>query len=56
MGELKDKVKGNLNEAAGKIKQQSDNPETREEGAEQEGKGKAQQFSGKVKGALGDDI
>jgi uncharacterized protein YjbJ (UPF0337 family) len=56
MGELVDKVKGNLTEAAGKVKQQSDNPETRDEGAGQEVKGKAQQFAGKVKGALGDDI
>ncbi len=56
MGELTDKIKGNLNEAAGKIKQKSDDPAEREEGAKQEGKGKAQQFVGKVKGALGDDI
>ena len=56
MGELTDKVKGNVNEAVGKMKQESNNPETREEGAAQEGKGKAQQFTGKVKGALGDDI
>jgi uncharacterized protein YjbJ (UPF0337 family) len=56
MGELVDKIKGNLNEAAGKIKQQSDNPETRDEGAAQEIKGKGEQFAGKVKGALGDDI
>ena len=56
MGELVDKVKGNLNEAVGKVKQQSDNPNTRDEGAGQEAKGKAQQFVGKVKGALGDDI
>jgi uncharacterized protein YjbJ (UPF0337 family) len=56
MGELVDKIKGNLNEAAGKIKQQSDNPETRDEGAAQELKGKGEQFAGKVKGALGDDI
>ena len=56
MGELKDKVKGNLNEAAGKLKQQSDNPETRDEGAGQEVKGKVQQTVGAVKGALGDDI
>jgi len=56
MGELIDKVKGNVNEALGKAKQNSDNPETRDEGAAQEGKGKAQQFTGKVKGALGDDI
>ena len=56
MGELIDKIKGNVNEAIGKAKQNSDNPETRADGAEQEGKGKAQQFGGKVKGALGDDI
>ncbi|MBW4331407.1 CsbD family protein [Stakelama sp. CBK3Z-3] len=56
MGELTDKIKGNANEAAGKLKQQSNDPATREEGAAQEGKGKAQQFAGKVKGALGDDI
>lgn len=56
MGELIDKVKGNVNEALGKAKQGSDNPATRDEGAAQEGKGKAQQFMGKVKGALGDDI
>ena len=56
MGELIDKVKGNANEAAGKLKQQSNNPATRQEGREQEIKGKAQQTAGKVKGALGDDI
>jgi uncharacterized protein YjbJ (UPF0337 family) len=56
MGELVDKVKGNLNEAVGKVKQQSDNSATRDEGAGQEVKGKAQQLSGKIKGALGDDI
>jgi uncharacterized protein YjbJ (UPF0337 family) len=56
MGELKDKIKGNINEAAGKLKQQSDNPETRGDGAAQEMKGKGQQFVGKIKGALGDDI
>lgn len=56
MGELTDKIKGNVNEAAGKIKQNSSDPETRDEGAAQEVKGKAQQLGGKVKGALGDDI
>ena len=56
MGELVDKIKGNLNEAAGKVKQQSSNPAMRDEGAGQELKGKAQQLAGKVKGALGDDI
>ena len=56
MGELIDKVKGNVNEAIGKMKQHSDNPETQAEGVAQEARGKAQQFAGKVKGALGDDI
>ncbi len=56
MGELTDKIKGNVNEAIGKVKQQSDNPDTRDEGAAQQVKGKGQQFIGKVKGALGDDI
>jgi uncharacterized protein YjbJ (UPF0337 family) len=56
MGELVDKVKGNLNEAAGKLKQGSDDPAVRDEGADQELKGKGQQLKGKVKGLLGDDI
>ena len=56
MGELTDKIKGNVNEAIGKAKQQSANPATRDEGAGQELKGKGQQLAGKVKGALGDDI
>lgn len=56
MGELIDKMKGNINEAVGKAKQQSDNPAKRDEGAGQELKGKGQQFKGKVKGLLGDDI
>ncbi|HEX7849257.1 MAG TPA: CsbD family protein [Sphingomonas sp.] len=67
MGELTDKIKGNVNEAVGKVKQAiagdaDDSNRTRKddklaaEGAGQELKGKAQQFIGKVKGALGDDI
>lgn len=62
MGELVDKVKGNVNEAIGKAKQAmaGDGVDRDEalaaEGAKQEGKGKAQQTIGKVKGALGDDI
>ena len=56
MGELIDKVKGNVNEAIGKAKQKSANPATRDEGAGQELKGKGQQVVGKIKGALGDDI
>lgn len=56
MGELTDKIKGNANEAIGKGKQHSGDPETRAEGRGQEVKGKTEQFKGKVKGALGDDI
>jgi uncharacterized protein YjbJ (UPF0337 family) len=56
MGELTDKIKGNVNEAIGKTKQQSNDSDTKAEGATQELKGKAQQTVGKIKGALGDDI
>lgn len=56
MGELVDKIKGNVNEAIGKVKQTSDDPAKRDEGAGQELKGKGQQVAGKIKGALGDDI
>jgi uncharacterized protein YjbJ (UPF0337 family) len=67
MGELTDKIKGNVNEAIGKAKQAiagdaNDPNRTRKddeleaEGVGQELKGKGQQFVGKVKGALGDDI
>ncbi len=56
MGELADKVKGNVNEAVGKAKQKSNDPETRAKGAAQETKGKAQQVKGSVKGALGDKV
>ncbi|MEI9851363.1 MAG: CsbD family protein [Sphingomonas sp.] len=56
MGELTDKIKGNVNEAIGKAKQHSSDPKTRDEGAAQVLKGKGQQLAGKVKGALGDDI
>ena len=56
MGELKSKVKGNVNEAIGEAKQQSNDPETRAEGRGQEAKGKAQQFKGEVEGKLGNDI
>ncbi len=56
MGELIDKIKGNVNEAVGKAKQNSTDPDTKAAGAAQELKGKAQQTAGKIKGALGDDI
>ena len=67
MGELTDKIKGNVNELVGKAKQamagDADDPNrTRAddklaaEGKVQELKGKGQRLMGKVKGALGDDI
>lgn len=62
MGELTDKIKGNVNEAVGKAKQAmagdgADRDDSMAaEGAAQETKGKGQQLGGKVKGALGDDI
>ncbi len=67
MGELTDKIKGNADELIGKAKQaiagDADDPqrtraddEMEAEGAAQELKGKGEQFVGKVKGALGDDI
>ena len=52
MGELKDRIKGNVNEAVGRAKQQSDDPDTRDEGAGQELKGKGQQIKGELKGAI----
>ncbi|MDT0575336.1 CsbD family protein [Croceicoccus sp. F390] len=54
MGEFTDKVKGNVNEAIGKAKQQSNDPDTRAEGAGQETKGKGEQLKGKVKGVIND--
>jgi uncharacterized protein YjbJ (UPF0337 family) len=60
MGELTDKIKGNVNEALGKAKEaigkNQGNPDLAAEGAAQETEGKGQQFKGSVKGALGDDI
>ena len=52
MGELTDKIKGNVNEAIGRAKQESSDPETRDEGAGQEIKGKAEQLKGDIKGAI----
>ena len=56
MGELIDKAKGAANKAAGKLKQTSDNPNTRADGAAHENKGKVQNVKGAIKGALGDKI
>lgn len=52
MGAFTDKVKGNVNEAVGKAKQNSSDPDTRSEGAGQSLKGKAQQAKGAIKGAI----
>jgi uncharacterized protein YjbJ (UPF0337 family) len=52
MGELTDKIKGSVNEAVGRAKQHSSNPDTRSEGAGQELKGKAEKVKGAVKGAI----
>ena len=56
MGELIDKAKGAANDAMGKAKQHSDNPNTRDEGAAQQIKGKLQKAKGAVEGALGNDV
>ncbi|KPF64945.1 general stress protein CsbD [Porphyrobacter sp. AAP60] len=56
MGKLTENIKGNVNEAIGKAKQHSNDPETKADGAKQELKGKAQQAKGDIQGALGDDI
>ncbi|HEX8553130.1 MAG TPA: CsbD family protein [Sphingomonas sp.] len=65
MGELTDKIKGNVNQAAGKIKEAAaGDPAHRTaaderlaaEGKVQQAEGVGQQFKGKVKGMLGDDI
>ena len=51
MGEFTDKVKGETNEAIGNLKQESNNPETREKGKLQEEKGEFQKDKGEVEGA-----
>lgn len=56
MGELIDKIKGHANEAIGKAKRESDDPDTRAEGDAQEAKGDMQKATGEAKGALGNDI
>ncbi|HEY9579952.1 MAG TPA: CsbD family protein [Rhizorhapis sp.] len=52
MGEMKDKLKGTANKAAGKVKQESGDAEVRSEGKAQEVKGEGQKLKGKVKGAI----
>ena len=54
MGEIKDRLKGNTNQAIGDLKQQSDDPAVRDEGAAQKLKGTGQNHKGKVKGIIND--
>ena len=54
MGEIKDRIKGNANQAIGDMKQQSADPDVRDEGAAQKLKGAGQEFKGKVKGVIND--
>ncbi|OYX67258.1 MAG: CsbD family protein [Sphingomonadales bacterium 32-64-17] len=56
MGELTEKAKGLGNQVAGKVKEQSNDPETRAEGKAQKAKGQAQNLKGEVEGALGDKV
>ena len=56
MGEFTDKVEGKTDQAICNVKQESGNPETREEGKLQEEKGELQEEKGEVEGALGNDI
>tara|TARA_R110001599_G_scaffold9041_18_gene44940 strand:+ start:6796 stop:6969 length:174 start_codon:yes stop_codon:yes gene_type:complete len=55
MSELLDRLKGNVNEAAGKARRDGDDPETRAEGAAQQIKGKAQQVKASLKAELSSD-
>jgi len=52
MGEFTDKLKGEANKAAGKVKQDSTDPAVRDEGRAQEAKGEGQKLKGKIKGVI----
>ena len=54
MGEFVDKAKGAVNNAVGKAKQESNNPDVRAEGDRQELKGDVQNTKGKIKGVIDD--
>ncbi len=60
MGELTDKIKGNVNEAVGKAKEalgdHNRDDSLKAEGQAQQAQGKGEQMKGSVKGALGDNI
>lgn len=55
MGEFTDKAKGHANEAAGEMKRDSDNPQTRDEGKMQKEKGELQKEKGELEGARDSD-
>jgi uncharacterized protein YjbJ (UPF0337 family) len=52
MGEITDRLKGNVNKAVGDMKQNSDDPAVRDEGDAQKLKGTGQDLKGKVKGVI----
>jgi len=52
MGEITDRLKGNVNKAVGEAKQHSDDPAVRDEGDAQKLKGTGQDLKGKVKGVI----
>lgn len=54
MGEFIDKAKGAVNNAVGKAKQESNNPDVRSDGDRQELKGDVQNTKGKIKGVIND--
>ncbi len=54
MGEFTDKVKGAVNNAVGKAKQDSVDPDVRADGERQELKGDVQDTKGKIKGVIND--
>ncbi|WP_267435352.1 CsbD family protein [Sphingomonas sp. GM_Shp_1] len=60
MGELTDKIKGNVNELVGNAKEalgdHNRDADLKAEGQAQQIKGKGQEVKGSVKGALGDNI
>ena len=56
MGELTDKIKGTANETIGKIKRESDDPQTRAEGDCRKPKGDLPEGQGEGEGAFGNKI
>jgi uncharacterized protein YjbJ (UPF0337 family) len=52
MGEFTDKLKGGANKAVGGVKQNSTDPEVRQDGDAQRLKGSGQELKGKVKGVI----